>query len=655
MRPIETKAINSIRVLAADAIQKANSGHPGMAIGAAPIAYTLWSTMRHDPKAPDWKGRDRFVLSSGHASMLEYALLHFFGYGLSIDDIKEFRQYGSLTPGHPEYGHTVGVEATTGPLGQGFAMAVGMAAAEAHMASIFNKEGFPVIDNHTYVLMGDGCMMEGAVYEAASFAGAQKLGKLIAVYDSNRITIEGSTDITFSENVAARFAAQGWQVITVDNGEDIDAIGFALEEARLETEKPSLIIVKTEIAYGTLKAGSAGAHGSPLGDECIADMKKRMGWELPAFEMPRDVYAHFEAMSLHGASLHKAYDEMYAEYKNAYPELAAELEAWQSGEVSDEAKAAILAVAADAPKATRACSGAVLNAMYTRLPNLFGGSADLAPSNNTELKGAGFFAPENRQAPNIHFGVRELAMACISNGIAVYGGLRAYCATFMVFSDYVKPAMRVSALMKLPVMYVLTHDSIGVGEDGPTHEPIEQLAAIRSIPGVYMWRPADSKETAAAYECALTMGRPTCLALSRQNLPLYAETGRQALKGGYIMKDCEGTPELILIGTGSEVELCMNAAKELEAEGKKVRVVSMPCMELFDAQSAEYKESVLPKACRARLAVEAGATFGWGKYVGLDGDVVGLDHFGASAPPQYLFENYGLTVANVVAKAKALF
>lgn len=647
MRPIEAKAISAIRVLSADTVQKANSGHPGMPIGAAPAAYAIWSDMRHDPKHPTWPGRDRFVLSSGHASSLLYSLLHLYGYGLTIEDMQQFRQYGSLTPGHPEYGHTVGVEATTGPLGQGFAMAVGMAMAEAHMAAIFNKEGFNVVDNYTYVLMGDGCMMEGASYEAASLAGTQKLNKLIAVYDSNRITIEGSTDIAFTENVAARFGAMGWQVINVENGEDIVAISLALEEARIEAEKPSLIIVHTDIAHGTLKEGSAGAHGSPLGDDVIADMRKRLGWKNPPFDIPEDVYAHFEALSLRGARARKEYEEMYAGYAEAYPELAAQLESWRKGEVNEAVFSDDEMLAADAPKATRSCSGVVLNRIFAHMPNLFGGSADLGPSNNTELKTSGYFAPDCREGCNIHFGVRELAMACIANGVALYGGLRAYCATFFVFSDYVKPALRLSALMKLPVTYVLTHDSIGVGEDGPTHQPIEQLASLRATPNTYVFRPADQKETAYAYRAALKLNAPSVMALSRQNLPQLEDTCDKAMLGGYILRDPKGTPDVILIASGSEVELMYKAADILSVQGYTARLVSMPCMELFREQSEEYQQSVLPASIRARVSIEAGATQPWGAYVGLDGASIGLDHFGASAKGAVLFKEFGFTAENV--------
>lgn len=647
MRPIEAKAISAIRVLSADTVQKANSGHPGMPIGAAPAAYAIWSDMRHDPKHPTWPGRDRFVLSSGHASSLLYSLLHLYGYGLTIEDMQQFRQYGSLTPGHPEYGHTVGVEATTGPLGQGFAMAVGMAMAEAHMAAIFNKEGFNVVDNYTYVLMGDGCMMEGASYEAASLAGTQKLNKLIAVYDSNRITIEGSTDIAFTENVAARFGAMGWQVINVENGEDIVAISLALEEARIEAEKPSLIIVHTDIAHGTLKEGSAGAHGSPLGDDVIADMRKRLGWKNPPFDIPEEVYAHFEALSLRGARARKEYEEMYAGYAEAYPELAAQLESWRKGEVNEAVFSDDEMLAADAPKATRSCGGVVLNRIFAHMPNLFGGSADLGPSNNTELKTSGYFAPDCREGCNIHFGVRELAMACIANGVALYGGLRAYCATFFVFSDYVKPALRLSALMKLPVTYVLTHDSIGVGEDGPTHQPIEQLASLRATPNTYVFRPADQNETAYAYRAALKLNAPSVMALSRQNLPQLEDTCDKAMLGGYILRDPKGTPDVILIASGSEVELMYKAADILSVQGYTARLVSMPCMELFSEQSAEYQQSVLPASIRARVSIEAGATQPWGAYVGLDGASIGIDHFGASAKGSVLFKEFGFTAENV--------
>ena len=651
MQNIEQQAISAIRVLAADAIQKAKSGHPGMPIGAAPMAYALWKQMKHNPKNPTWAGRDRFVLSAGHASMLEYALLHLYGYGLTAEDLKNFRQVGSLTPGHPEFGHTVGVEATTGPLGQGFAMAVGMAMAEAHMAAKFNKEGYNVVDNYTFVMMGDGCMMEGASAEAASLAGTQKLNKLIALYDSNRITIEGDTATSFAENVAARYAAYGWQIINVENGEDYNAVGVAIEAAKLEKEKPSLIIVKTNIAHGTAKEGKASAHGEPLGEENIAAMKANLGWEYAPFEVPSEVYAHYEAIALKGAKANEAYDAMMAEYAKAYPELYAEWQAWHSDVLPEALLQDESLFAAEGAKATRATGGDVLNKLAGYLPNLFGGSADLAPSNKTEMKGRGFFAPDLREGANIHFGVRELAMACISNGIALYGGLRAYCATFFVFSDYVKPALRLSALMGLPVMYVMTHDSIGVGEDGPTHQPIEHLAALRATPNTYVFRPADQKETAYAYLTALTKKAPSVMALSRQNLPQIAETGEGAKKGAYILRDPKGEPDVILMASGSEVELIMKAADILAVQGYTARLVSMPCVDLFEEQSAEYKESVLPKAMRKRVAVEAGSGFGWERYVGLDGATVTMNRFGASAPAGELFRAFGFTAENVAAAA----
>lgn len=655
MKPIEAKAISAMRVLAADAVQKANSGHPGMPIGAAPMAYALWKAMRHDPKHPDWAGRDRFVLSAGHASMLEYALLHLYGYGLEMDDLKDFRQYGSLTPGHPEHGHTLGVEATTGPLGQGFAMAVGMAMAQEHLAALFNREGFPIVDHYTYVLMGDGCMMEGITSEAASLAGTQKLGKLIALYDSNHITIEGDTNLAFTENVAARFSAQGWQVITLDDGENVDAVGIAIEEAKRESKRPSLIIVKTEIARGTLKEGSHGAHGAPLGEDVITDMKARLDWTSQPFEIPADVYAHFETLALRGAAAKHEYDELYARYEAQYPALAAALCAWRAGEVPEAALEALKNIAADGPRATRVSSGAALNALFAQMPNLFGGSADLSPSNNSELKGSAYFGPEDRAGCNIHFGVRELAMAAISNGVALYGGLRAFCATFFVFADYLKPALRLSALMKLPVLYILTHDSIGVGEDGPTHQPIEQLAALRATPDVLVFRPADQTETNYAYIGALRAKQPSVLALSRQNLPQLPDTGEGALRGGYILRDPhDGKPDVILMASGSEVELLYKAADILSVRGYTARLVSMPCLDLFRMQSQDYQQSVLPNDMRCRLAVEAGATFGWHRYVGLDGVVLGLDHFGASGPAKVLFEEFGFTADEVASAALRL-
>ena len=640
-------AITAMRVLTAEAVQKANSGHPGLAIGSAPAAFTLWKQMKHNPKNPDWPARDRFVLSSGHASMLEYTLLHLFGYGLTMDDLKNFRQYGSRTPGHPEHGHTRGVEATTGPLGQGFGMAVGMAMAEAHLAAIYNREGFPIVDNYTYVIMGDGCMMEGVSHEAASMAGTMRLGKLIAMYDSTRITIEGATDITFCEDVAARFAAYGWQVQTVENGEDTEAIAAALEAARADTEHPSLIIYKTEIGHGSPLAGTPKVHGEPLGQENIDEMKRGFGWEYGPFEVPAEVYDHMQTIIDSKQPAEDAWNALFAAYEKAYPELAAQWKADHRVElpvdlVNDETFWQF-----EGKAATRASSGEVLNRLNQRLPNLFGGSADLAPSNKTALKGETSFAFDNYAGKTVHFGVREMAMTCACNGIALYGGLRTFCATFFVFADYVKPALRLSALMQLPVLFILTHDSIGVGEDGPTHQPIEQLAALRATPNTIVFRPADAKEVAAGYVAALQAKGPTVLALTRQNLPLYEKTGAGALRGGYILREPKGGPDVILMASGSEVELAFKAADMLSVRGYTARIVSMPSLELFDAQDEAYRESVLPKAVRARVAIEAGASFGWHKYVGLDGAVIGRDTFGASGPQATLFKEFGFTAEHV--------
>lgn len=654
MNKIERKAITTIRMLAAEAVEKAKSGHPGFPIGSAPMAYALWKQMKHNPGNPKWAGRDRFVLSAGHASMLQYALLHLWGYDVTMDDIKEFRQWESKTPGHPEYGMTPGVEATTGPLGQGFAAAVGMAAAEARLAEHFNRPGFPVVDNYTYVLCGDGCLQEGISSEAASFAGAMKLGKLIVLYDRNHITIEGRIECTFTEDVGKRFEAYGWQVLKVDSGEDIDAISNAITEAKSEKDKPSLIIVTTEIAYGTPKQGKASAHGEPLGQEALAAMREFYNWDYPEFTVPDDVREHFNAIKADCEKEEASYTAMFKEYCEKYPELSAEWDAWHSNKLPEELVKDQRLWSSEKDIATREASGRVLNIIAEYMPQLFGGSADLAPSNKTEIKGKPFFSPDLRDATNIHFGIREFAMAAICNGIMLYGGFRAYCATFLVFSDYLRPALRLSALMKLPVIYVLTHDSIGVGEDGPTHQPVEHLAALRCIPDVLVFRPADMKETSACYMAALENENPSVMALSRQNLPQFAETSIEAKKGGYVLRDCDGTPDVILMGSGSEVKLIMNAAAELEKSGKKVRVVSMPCMNLFDRQSAEYKESVLPGNVRARVAVEAGSSFSWYKYVGMDGKVIGIDHFGASAPANVLFDKFGFTVDNVVSAALEL-
>lgn len=653
MESIDRLAITSMRMLSVDAIQKAKSGHPGLAIGSAPMAYTLWKSMRHDPKHPEWLGRDRFILSAGHASMLLYSLMHIFGYPVTMDDIKEFRQLGSKTAGHPEYGNIPGIEATTGPLGQGFAMAVGMAAAERHMAARFNRDGFNVISNHTYTLMGDGCMMEGVVSEAASLAGTLGLGRLIALYDSNRITIEGSTDLAFSEDVAKRFEAYGWQVIKVASGEDTEAVERAIDEAKADEKHPSLIIVSTNIAEGTPKQGSASSHGSPLGEENIAIYKKSLGWEYPDFTVPEEVYAHMDKLQKGFTAMYDEYDAMMKDYKEAYPDLYAQLMDWQEGKLP-KLDDALWEFDDSAKLATRKCSEMMLTRLTERIPNLIGGSADLGPSNLTYMKAFEDFSKDNYAGRNFHFGIREFAMGAISNGMALYGGLRPYCATFLVFVDYLKPALRMSALMGLNVIYVMTHDSIGVGEDGPTHQPIEQLDMLRATPNTYVYRPADGRETAACYIASLSKHAPAVMALSRQNLPQIKGTGKDAMRGGYILRDCEGTADMILMASGSEVETVLAAADTLEKCGVKTRVVSMPCMELFDEQPEEYRELVLPKACRRRVACEALGGQAWYKYVGLDGIIVSMKGFGASAPAGKLFEKFGINAETVAEAAKSL-
>lgn len=649
MNQLDTRCINTIRVLAADAVQKANSGHPGAPMGMAPMAYALWQKeMRHSPRNPKWPNRDRFVLSSGHASALLYTLLHLYGYGLTMDDLKAFRQWGSKTPGHPEYGHTVGVETTTGPLGQGVANAVGFAMAEAHLAAKFNRPGFPIVDHYTYAICGDGCMMEGIASEAASLAGTLGLGKLILLYDDNDISIEGNTDIAMREDVPARFAAYGWHVQKVQDGNDADQIAAAIEAAKQDL-RPSLIVVPTTIGYGCpAKAGKASAHGEPLGAENLAATKAFLGMSEESFHVDAEVYAHAAEKIEAGAADEQAWNDLFARYAQAYPDLAKEWDLWHADKLPFDFESDADLWSFDGPAATRATSGTVLNKLAKRVPNFFGGSADLAPSNKSDIKGAGDFSKENYAGGNLHFGVREHAMAAICNAIALHGGLRAYAATFFVFSDYMKNAMRLSALMKLPVTYILTHDSIGVGEDGPTHEPIEQLAGLRATPDLLVFRPADGKETTAGWEVALTSGLPTCLVLTRQNLPQYEGSGTAALKGGYVLADSDKpTPDAILMASGSEVEQAMGAKALLKEQGVDARVVSMPCMELFDEQDAAYRESVLPAAVRARVAVEAGATMPWYKYVGLDGAVIGLDHYGASAPAKLLFEQFGFTAQHV--------
>lgn len=658
---INQKAVNALRILSADQVQKANSGHPGLPLGAAPIAYSLWANnMNHNPKNPNWKNRDRFVLSAGHGSSLLYSLLHMFGYGLSLDDLKSFRQFGSLTPGHPEYKHTAGVESTTGPLGAGVSTAVGMAMTEAHLAAKFNKDGYPIVDHYTYALTGDGCLMEGVAYEALSLAGTLKLDKFIVLYDSNKITIEGDTDLAFTEDVAARFEAFGYQVQVVEDGNDLEAIDAAIAKAKADKERPSLIICKTQIGYGCpAKVGKASAHGEPLGEDNIVELRKFLGWEnQTAFEVDAEIYDHYKDLAEEGAKKEDAWKAMFAEYATKYPE---EAKLWDEYFAKPDVTKIIDSEAYWAHEnkamATRAVSGDIINKLKDVYPNLVGGSADLAPSNKTEMKGQGFFSATDRSGRNIHFGVREMAMTAITNGIYLHGGLNPYCATFFVFSDFMKPMIRLSSLMGLPVTFVLTHDSIGVGEDGPTHEPIEQLAMLRSIPNLNVFRPADYTETAAAWASAIgSEATPTAIVLTRQNLPQLEGSSKEAFKGGYILAEAANKDkiDLIILASGSEVELAVGAKEELEKEGKSVRVVSVPCMDVFEAQSPEYIEEVLPSAVRTRLAVEAANPMPWYKYVGLDGDVVAMDTFGASAPAKILFEHFGFTVANVVEKAKAL-
>ena len=658
---VQKTAVNALRILSAEAIDKAKSGHPGLPLGCAPIAYTLFQNhLNFNPNDLAWDNRDRFILSAGHGSALYYSLLHLYGFGLTKEDLMNFRQFNSKTPGHPEYRHTAGIETTTGPLGQGIANAVGMAVAEAHLAATFNRPNFNVVDHYTYALCGDGCLQEGIAYEACSFAGTHALGKLILFYDDNDITIEGNTDCTFKEDVAARFAAQNWQVLHVDlvaSPDDLDAISAAVDKAKACADKPSVIICKTHIGYGSPLVNTAKCHGAPLGAENLQKTKDTLGWTYAPFECPDEVFAHCAEAAKKGAAAEAAWTAMFAEYEKAYPELAKAYKSMMANEMPDLTALDEL-YAFDKPMATRQTSAKVLNQLAAHLPQLIGGSADLAPSNLSNMKDTdsqtyGDFSADNFAGRNMHFGIREHAMAAICNGMQLHGGVQAYCSTFFVFSDYCKPAMRLAALMQLPVTYILTHDSIGVGEDGPTHQPIEQLIMLRSIPGFKVFRPADGKETAAAWISALTGNQPTALALTRQNLPQYANSGKAALKGGYVLEDCDGTPDALLIASGSEVELCVKAKAVLAEQGVKARVVSMPCMEEFEKQSAEYKESVLPKAIKARVCVEAATAHSWYKYAGDNGEIIAMEGFGASAPAGQLLTHFGFTVENVVAKALA--
>lgn len=661
MNNIDIKSVNTVRVLSADGIEKAKSGHPGLPLGAAPIAYELFANhMKHNPKNPDWANRDRFILSAGHGSMLLYSLFHLFGYGnLSMDDLKSFRQLDSKTPGHPEYGHTVGVEATTGPLGAGMGMAVGMAMAEAHMASVFNKEGFDIVDHYTFVLGGDGCMMEGISSEAFSLAGTLGLSKLIVFYDSNGISIEGSTDIAFTENVVDRMKAFGFQTIEVEDGNDLEAIGKAIKEAKADKNRPSFIKINTVIGYGAgKKQGTAGAHGEPLGSEALAALKSGFGFNPEeSFKVDADVYENFNKINEKNAKIEEEWNKLFKEYASKYPEDAKKWDNYYSEINASLIDSDEFWAWDDAHAATRNISGSIINRLKDIFPNLIGGSADLSPSNKTVMNGEGYISKDDYSGRNIHFGVREFAMTAITNGILLHGGLRAYCATFFVFSDYTKPMARLSALMNIPTIFVFTHDSIGVGEDGPTHEPIEQLAMLRSLPNFNTFRPADARETIAAWYAAMvSKSTPTAIVLTRQNLPQLDGSGKKALKGAYIIKEAsKSTPDMILIASGSEVSLAVEAAKELDKDNISTRVVSMPCMDVFETQSKEYKEEVLPKTVRNRVAIEALSSFGWDRYTGLDGRVISMNSFGASAPQDLLFKKFGFTKENVVATAKEVF
>ncbi len=660
---LETLCINSIRMLAVDAINKSKSGHPGLPMGCAPMGYTLWDKfLRHNPKNPKWFNRDRFVLSAGHGCMLLYALLHLTGYdSVTIEDIKQFRQWGARTPGHPETFETAGVEVTTGPLGAGISNAVGLAIAEAHLAAKFNKPNANIVDHFTYVIMGDGCNQEGISSEACSLAGHLKLGKLIALYDDNKITIDGRTDVSFTEDVLKRYEAYGWHVQHVAEGDtDVNAIAKAIKLAKEVSDKPSIIKVSTTIGYGSPnKSDTAGVHGAPLGEEETELTKKELGWSYDAFEIPKEVYQEYNKAIERGNKMEADWNDLLTNYRSNYPSEAKEFERMLRGELPENWDKDLPSYSSeDSGLATRKHSQICLGSLGPNLPELIGGSADLTHSNYTDIKGeSGSFQAESPEKRYLHFGVREHAMAAILNGIAYHdSGLIPYGGTFLVFADYMRGSMRLSALSELGVIYVLTHDSIGVGEDGPTHQPIETIPSLRAIPNMLVFRPGDGNETSGAYKLAINnRKRPSSLCLSRQGMPNQVNSSIEKVAlGGYILEDCAGTPELIFIGTGSELHLCVDAAKELTNQGKKVRVVSMPCVELFEEQSDSYKEEVLPSDVRKRLVVEAAETFGWHKYIGLDGDSVTMSSFGASAPGGTCMEKFGFTVENVLNKAKKL-
>lgn len=657
MKNTDNLAINTIRFLCAEMVQKANSGHPGLPLGAAPMAYTVFAkAMKHNSKNPHWKNRDRFILSAGHGSSLIYSLLHLFEYGLTIEDLKSFRQLNSLTPGHPEYKHTVGVEVTTGPLGQGIANGVGMALAENYLKSKFNKPNFEIVNHYTYVICGDGCMMEGVSAEASSLAGTLGLGNLILLYDSNSITIEGDTKIAFTEDVKKRYESYDWHVQVVEDGNNVDDIYDAIQKAKTVKDKPSLIEIKTKIGFGSPnKAGKSSAHGEPLGVEEIKLTKEALGFDYKdEFHVPDEVKQLISDVNKEQEKHESDWNKLLEKYKENYPNEYKEWNIWHNEKLEVDLLNDEDFWKCEGNLATRVSSEQVLNKVCNHVPNLIGGSADLAPSTKTTMKNKGDYCKKNAEGANLHFGVREHAMTAIANGIVLHGGLRIYISGFFVFSDYMKPSMRLSALMGLPVINILTHDSIGVGEDGPTHQPVEHLVALRSMPNFTVIRPCDTRETVAAWYLALTRTTaPTALVLSRQNLMLMDESGKGAIKGAYILKDSEN-PDIILIASGSEVELIYKAYDKLKEKGINARVVSMPSMEVFEEQSEQYKESILPKNVKVRLAVEAGSSFGWHKYVGFDGDVISLDTFGESAPAEKLFDKYGFTVDNVVIRATDL-
>lgn len=655
-------AVTTIRTLSIDAIEKANSGHPGLPMGAAPMAYTLWTKhMHHNPSNPDWFNRDRFVLSAGHGSMLLYSLLHLSGYGLSLDEIKNFRQWDSKTPGHPEYHHTKGVEATTGPLGQGIGMAVGMAMAERHLAATYNKENLDIVDHHTFALCGDGDLMEGVAGEAISLAGHLKLNKLVVLYDSNDISLDGDLSMSFSEDIQKRFESYGWNYLRVNDGNELDDLSEKIAQAKKSSDKPTIIEVKTVIGYGAPnKSGKADAHGAPLGEDEMKLAKEYYKWTFDQdFHVPEEVYETFkQATDELGGKAEAAWNELYKQYESEHPELAAQLQKAIKGELPENFDAEFPTYEVGKKQATRASSGDMVNAIAKAVPSFFGGSADLAGSNKTNIKGGGDFDAENPAGRNIWFGVREFAMGTALNGMALHGGLHVFGGTFFVFSDYVRPAIRLAALMGLPVTFVFTHDSVAVGEDGPTHEPVEHLASLRAMPNLSVVRPADANETKAAWKLALTAKTtPTLLVLSRQDLPVLEHSGELSEsgveKGAYVVSPAEN-PQALLLATGSEVSLAVAAQKQLAEEGISVSVVSMPSWDRFEKQDKEYKQSVIPKTVKKRLAIEMGSSFGWERYTGDEGDILSIDRFGASAPGERIMKEFGFTPENVVNKVKNL-